>query len=72
MSKRYITNCKTGKLSLVEPDAEFLAQRATDKIASDAENIKREVKMERDGKIQAEMYRVAEQSLIDQHIIGAK
>ena len=62
--KRIIVDCKTGKETLVEPSAEFLAQREIDRVASDALDAERAEKDAHEKLIQAEIRKIAENSLV--------
>ncbi len=63
--KRIVIDCSTGEETLVEPDAEFLAQRAKDKIESDAMAVEQAEKDAYEKQIQAELRKMAEESLVD-------
>jgi len=72
VGRRYITDCKTGKLSIKDGDAGCIAEREQTRL--DAPKIEAEItaRIARNEKIQTEATRIAEQSLIDKGEIEAK
>lgn len=72
IGKRYIMDCKTGKLSIEDGDAAWVAEREQAKLDAPAEDATFKAERERQQKIGAEVLRIAEQSLIDKGEIEAR